>query len=253
MIWYTIMHSKSLLTAIRIVLVNTTHPGNIGAVARAMKNMGLSQLCLVNPKLFPHAEATARASGADDLLKHATVVNDLDAAIKDCDLVIGSSVRMRGIPWPVFDVREAAAKIIQEAPTAKIAILFGQEKSGLTNEELQRCHFVINIPSNPDYSSLNLAAAAQIVAYEIWMAQSTQPQYVALEKKVELATADETQKFYAHLEQTLMEINFLDPHYPKQLMRRLTRLFNRLRMEKREVNILRGILTAVQEKFKGKN
>jgi len=247
-------------TSICIVLVNTSHPGNIGAAARAIKNMGLSKLMLVNPKIFPHADATARASGADDILAQAVVVNDLDEAIKDCKLVIGTTARSRGIPWPLLSVRAAAEKILQEA-IHHVAVLFGHERSGLTNDELDRCHFVINIPCNPDYSSLNLAAAVQIITYEIRMAYLQQyPEQQADDQQKQLietlpfydyASADEMQKFYQHLEETLVKLEFLDPENPRKLMRRLIRLYNRARVEKRELNILRGILTAVQARIGG--
>lgn len=243
------MNILNNLSAIRIVLVNTTHPGNIGATARAMKNMGLTQLYLVNPKIFPHVDATARASGADDLLATAQVVTTLDEAVADCKLIIGTSARSRGIPWPLLNVREAAEKMRQEAVKNKIAIVFGQEQFGLTNEELECCHFVITIPCNPDYASLNLAAAVQIIAYEIRMAFGGDKLAMPLAEPgvYDLATAEEMQKFYEHLQQTLIELEFLDPKNPRKLMRRLIRLFNRARVEKREINILRGILTAMEK------
>lgn len=243
------MNTHDAFPHIRIVLVNTTHPGNIGATARAIKNMGLSQLYLVNPKMFPHAEATARASGADDVLAEAVVTDSLDDAINGCSLVIGTSARRRDIPWPMLQLRDAAKKIIYEAEHHPVAILFGQEQFGLTNDELERCHFLITIPCNPDYPSLNLAAAVQIVAYEICMAIATDVGAQHAAPIDDLATADEMQKFYDHLQQMLIDIEFLNPQNPRKLMHRLIRLFNRARVEKRELNILRGILTGVQKKL----
>lgn len=233
---------------IRVVLSNTTHPGNIGAAARAIKNMGLSRLYLVNPKHFPHEEATARASGADDVLSQAKVFNDLDAAIAECGLVIGTSARTRALPWPFLSPRSAAQQALTAATHSEVAFLFGAEKTGLTNQELERCHYLLNIPANPEYSSLNLAAAVQVICYEINMA--TSPESVTEENRDSpLAAAEEVEGFYAHLEQTLYQLEFIDPKNPRQIMRRLRRLFNRAQLEKTEVNILRGILTAVRQKI----
>lgn len=232
------------LANIRIVLVGTTHPGNIGGAARAMKTMGLSALHLVDPRQFPSAEATARASGADDLLARARVHASLDEAVADCGLVFGASARPRTIPWPVMDARETALRALAEAAQAPVAVVFGREHSGLTNEELERCNYHIHIPANPEYSSLNLAAAVQVVAYELRVAAL---QGASVEAKEEPpATAEEVEGFYRHLEQTLVDIGFLDRDNPRQLMRRLRRLFGRVRLEATETNILRGILTAAQ-------
>jgi tRNA (cytidine32/uridine32-2'-O)-methyltransferase len=235
--------------SIRIVLVNTTHPGNIGAAARAMKNMGLSQLFLVNPECFPHAEATARASGADDLLANAQVVNSLDAALLDCTLIIGTSARMRTLPWPELNPKDAAEKIVAESKYSEVAIVFGQERSGLSNEELERCHFLLHIPCNPEYPSLNLAAAVQVVCYEIRMAaQTSLPENIQTNLD-DFATATEMQNFYQHLQQTLLDIEFLNVKHPGKMMHRLKRLFNRSRLEVTELNILRGILTQMQKQL----
>ena len=230
---------------IRIVLMETTHPGNIGASARAMKNMGLKHLVLVNPHRFPSAEATARASGADDILVQAVVVSDLDSALRGCTLVMGTSARRRNLAWPELDPRECALKAVAANTTTQVALLFGQERSGLTNEALDRCHYLVHIPTNPDYSSLNLAAAVQVLCYEMRMAlQANRPPPVANEEP--LAPAEDMARFYDHLQQVLIEIGFLDPDNPRHLMRRLRRLFNRARPDRIEVNILRGILSAVQ-------
>lgn len=226
----------------RIVLVNTSHPGNIGAVARAMKNMGLQQLRLVQPQRYPSAEATARASGADDLLAGARCYQTLDDAIADTTLVIGASARCRTLPLPMLDPRACATMTARQADSSRVAILFGRERSGLTNEELDRCHYLVQIPSNPDYPSLNLAAAVQVIAYELRMA-AVMPGLPA-EPEPDYASAAQLEQFYAHLEQTLVELEFLDPENPRQLMRRLRRLFGRARPDQNEINILRGILAA---------
>ncbi len=229
-----------------IVLVNTSHPGNIGAAARAMKNMGLEQLCLVGPERYPSGEATARASGADDLLARADCYASLDEAIAASTLVIGASARCRTLPLPMLDPRACAALVAAQADSSRVAILFGRERTGLTNEELDRCHYLVQIPSNPDYPSLNIAAAVQVVAYELRMAagQEMPPR----EAQRDYATGAQLEQFYTHLEQTLLALEFLDPQNPKQLMRRLRRLFGRARPDQNEVNILRGILSAATRK-----
>lgn len=234
-----------MLERIRIVLVNTSHPGNIGSVARAMKTMGLSELYLVSPEQFPHPKAIEMASGASDLLDQAIVVNTLEEAIGDCTLVIGTSARTRTIPWPLFSPREMIEKIKREPALSQIAILFGREQSGLTNEELQRCHVHTQIPTHPQYSSLNIAAAVQVIAYEIRVA-SLDPLPVTDDWDYRLATADEMEKFFTHLQEVLIEIDFLKMSAPRKLMTRLRRLFFRARPDIMEMNILRGMLTAVQ-------
>ncbi len=232
---------------IRIVMVSTSHPGNIGAAARAMKNMGLQTLYLVAPKIYPSAEATSRASGADDLLARAVVCETLDEALAECSLVVGASARLRSISWPQLDPRQCAAQVMAEYGNGPVALVFGREHAGLTNAELSRCHYLVNIPTNPDYPSLNIAAAIQVVAYELRM---TMQNGAEAEKPsadgVDLATMEELEQFYAHLEAVMIESEFLDPAQPKHLMHRLRRLYNRTRLEKQELNILRGILTAVQ-------
>ncbi|QKT02724.1 RNA methyltransferase [Ectothiorhodospiraceae bacterium 2226] len=234
------------LSQIRFVLVNTSHPGNIGATARALKNMGLERLYLVDPLEYPHAEATARASGADDLLARAVVCATLEEAVADCALVLGASARLRTLPWPVVEPREAAARAMALAGEAQVAVVLGREHSGLTNQELERCNALVHIPSNPRYSSLNVAAAAQVLAYELHLAAREAPP--APETDGPLATGADMEGLYAHLEQVLVEVDYLDPGNPRQLMRRLRRLFNRAQLERMELNILRGVLTAVQKK-----
>lgn len=230
---------------IRIVLVNTTHPGNIGAAARAMKNMCLQRLYLVEPKGFPSAEATSRASGADDVLANAVVCQSLEQALVGCRFVVGASARSRSITWPVENPRQSAARLLHESELGEVAIMFGREHSGLSNEELEKCHYLVHIPSNPDYSSLNLAAAVQVLSYELMMAQPDENIWLE-DKPRETVPAEEMESFFSHLEQALVELEFLDTNHPRKLMRRLRRFFNRARPDKTEVNILRGILSAAQ-------
>lgn len=232
---------------VRMVLVETTHPGNIGAAARAMKNMGLSDLVLVNPREFPHEKAVWRSAGATDVVDNATVVATVDDAIAGCHLVVGTSARDRRIPWPMLDARECGRKIVEaHAQRSKAAILFGRESRGLRNEELQKCHYHVNIPTAESYRSLNLAMAVQVIAYEILQA-SLEEHTTMTRWDQPYATAEAVEHFFRHLERTLIEVNFHDPDSPRQLMTRLRRLFNRIRMDEMEVNILRGFLTAVDK------
>ena len=231
------------LKGVRIVLVEPTHPGNIGAAARAMKAMGLEHLCLVAPARFPSAEATVRAAGADDVLHAARVVGSVGEAVADCGLVLGTTARIRRIEWPVIDPREAARRAVGQAVGAPVAVLFGRESAGLTNAELDRCHALIRIPAAAHFSSLNVAAAVQIVAYEMRTAAGG-PGAAAAPVQAPAATAEELEGFYRHLEATLVRIGYLDPAAPKLLMRRLRRLFSRAEPDRAEINILRGILTA---------
>ena len=240
------------LERVRVVLINTTHPGNIGATARAMKVMGLSSLHLVTPKIYPHADATARASGADDLLQRAQVHDSLESALAGCGLVLGTSARLRSLPLRLLDARRAAGQALAESGAHEVALLFGRERYGLTNEEMQRCHYLVNIPSNPEYSSLNIAQAVQIMAYELRVA-------AAGVADIEVAPPDwhpvddvQMQRLFEHLEQTLLDIRFLNPRQPKRLMARLRRLFNRARPDQNEINILRGILKSTQDAAEGK-
>ena len=236
---------------IRMVLVNTTHPGNIGGAARAIKNMGLTELYLVQPREYPAPRAVWRAAGARDILTNVKVVESLDEAIAGCGLVVGTSARERRIPWPLINPRECGEKIWGEAARHNVALLFGREDRGLTNAELQKCHYHVHIPSNPDYSSLNLATAVQVLAYEVRMA-SLQDENGVLPSMDEwdqpLATADELELFHHHLAETMAMLNFYDPDNPKQLLTRMRRLFNRTRMDKMEVSMLRGLLTAAGRK-----
>ncbi|MDF9391145.1 MULTISPECIES: RNA methyltransferase [Methylococcus] len=238
-----------MLSDIRIVLVETTHPGNIGGVARAMKNMGLSDLALVSPKIFPCEQATARASGADDLLAAARVVGSLKDAIADCQFVIGASARLRTIAWPELDPRTAAAKIAGLPEGTRTAIIFGREHSGLTNAELEQCHSLLHIASNPEFSSLNLACAVQIVAYELYLAAG---QGGSCRSGSALADGEQMASFFEHLERTLYDIRFLHTRRSSpSIMRRLRRIFNSAQIEAQEIHLLRGILTAAQHSATG--
>ncbi len=234
-----------MLDNIRIILIETSHPGNIGSVARAMKTMGLKNLWLINPKMFPHPKANEMASSAIDVLENAVVVKHLDDALADCHLIVGTSTRSRTIPWPMLSPRELAEKARIESGAQHTAILFGREQSGLTNEELHRCHFHVQIPANPEYSSLNIAAAVQVIAYELRLASLSES--MAHTWDYPMATGEELEGFYAHLEKVLVELEFLNPKAPRQLMPRLRRLFSRARPDAMEINILRGILGSVEK------
>jgi TrmH family RNA methyltransferase len=232
---------------IRIVLVGTTHPGNIGAVARAMKNMGLSDLALVKPRYFPHEDATARASGATDILESAAVYATLKDALTDCVYVAGASARSRTISWPSMGPRDCAERMMIESKRGTVAAVFGPEKTGLHNDDLDLCHTLLTIPANPDFSSLNLAMAVQVLTYELRLAGVVDGGPV-FEGEAPPATGEEMEHFYAHLERVLEEIQFLDPTNPRHLIRRMRRLFVRARPDRNEVNILRGILSAIDRK-----
>ncbi|MBE66478.1 MAG: tRNA (cytosine(32)/uridine(32)-2'-O)-methyltransferase TrmJ [Gammaproteobacteria bacterium] len=246
----------SVLQNIRVVLVNTAHPGNIGASARAMKNMGLNQIILVQPKDFPSGVAIGRAASATDILESAVVVDSLQEAVADCGLVICASARSRKIPWPMLDPQQTAQKVVEEMDYTKIALVFGREDSGLSNEELQLGHFHVQIPAEEKYSSLNLAAAVLVICYEIRKVASeknthTQGQDTELWDQ-EFATGDQVEHFYRHLEQVMIDIKFHDPSNPRQLMQRIRRLFGRIRLDVMELNILRGILTNIEQSMKRK-
>ncbi|MDM8545159.1 RNA methyltransferase [Candidatus Venteria ishoeyi] len=247
-----------MLKQVSIVLIETSHPGNIGAAARAMMNMGLEKLVLVRPHKFPSATATARASGAVKVLAEARVCDTLDEALQDTRLVLGASARSRSIAWPECDPENASQKI--SAVNGEAAILFGREHSGLNNEELDRCHQLLKIPTNPTFSSLNVASAVQVMAYEmrcLWLKmqqneanEAEQNGQVAQSEQHIPASSELMDGFYQHLEQTLIDVDYLDPEKPRRLMRRLHRLFNRAAPSDTEINILRGILTAAQKQSK---
>jgi tRNA/rRNA methyltransferase len=233
------------LSAIRVVLVATSHPGNVGAAARAMLTMGLARLVLVEPRRFPDPEAVALASGATAILDDARVVATLDEALSGCVLTIGLSVRPREFAGRVLAARTAAAEAVAHAAYGDVALVFGAEMSGLSNDELARCGVVATIPANPDYGSLNLAAAVQVVAYELRLAASDGEVWRA--PRFEPASFDEIEALYAHGTRTLADMRFLDPQMPRRLLPRLRRLFARAAIEKEEVSILRGILARIDQ------
>jgi TrmH family RNA methyltransferase len=240
-----------MLENIRIVLVNTSHPGNIGAAARAMKNMGLTKLVLVEPKDHPTYEAYSRAAGADDILGDAAVVSTLSEALKGCSWVMGTSARERTVQWRMLEPRECAKESIKEAYSGEVAIVFGRERTGLTNEELELCNALVCIPTNPEYSSLNVAAAVQVLCYELRVASLEEGGMQQVEKSEKEdddspATADQVEGMYGHLSQMLEDVGFFGTSNPEIIMRRLKGLFSRARVTKREVNILRGIFSASQ-------
>jgi len=256
------------LSQVAVVLMRTSHPGNIGGAGRAMKTMGLSDLRLVSPKNFPCDEAYRRSSGAEDVLIKAQVCDSLEDAIKDCHIVIGASARSRKMAWPLMNPRDCSELVVnaissrQIAGQTKVALLFGQEASGLSNEELQRCNYHVNIPANAEYSSLNLSMAVQVICYEIRMSllyrgyseSAAAARLSALSPQlgnwdVDLASSDDVERFFEHLEETLIKIEFHDPKNPRMLMTRLRRLIQRAHMDKMEVNIMRGIMTAIQKKI----
>lgn len=233
------------LKSIRVVLIATTHPGNIGSAARAMKTMGLERLYLVLPKHFPHLKAYELAAGAEDILTRAVVTASLQEAIQGCHLVFGTSARPREIALPGLTPAQCAKQIHAQQDTTEVAVLFGREHAGLTNEELLQCHYHVNIPSNPEYASLNLAQAVQIIAYELRMHACLPKVHFELQAN-RAATAEEVEQFYTHLKEVLIDLQFLKPSNPKKLMQRLRRLFSRIQLEQKEVNILRGILTHIK-------
>ncbi|HEY8354459.1 MAG TPA: RNA methyltransferase [Methylophilaceae bacterium] len=236
------MTSKpDVLNRFRIVLCQTSHPGNIGAAARAMKTMGLSQLYLVSPASFPDTHATAMATGAADLLEQAVVCDSLEQALQGCALVIGLSARKRELSHTLLPVRAAAERAVEVAARQEVALVFGTEMYGLTNAELDLCQLLAMIPSNPEFSSLNLAAAVQVMCYELRMA-SLGHNLQEPSRTGELATSDELEQFYRHLEEVLIQIGYYNPARPKKLMQRIRRIYARAHLEKEEVNILRGIL-----------
>jgi tRNA (cytidine32/uridine32-2'-O)-methyltransferase len=236
-----------MLDNVRIVLVNTSHTGNIGSVARAMKTMGLSDLVLVDPVKEPDSHASALAAGATDILGKAKIVAELKDAIADCGVAIAASARSRTLSWPMVGPRECGQKVVAEGQSHKVALVFGRENSGLTNEELQQCQFHVHIPANAEYSSLNLAMAVQTLSYEVRMTYLESQENPIEELDVEYPTNVQLDGFYNHLEDTLSETGFIIKQHPGQVMNKLRRLFNRARPEAHELNILRGVLTSVDK------
>lgn len=236
-----------MLERVKVVLVGTTHSGNIGSAARAMKVMGLSQMVLVDPQCQVDAQAIALAAGASEIALNAQIYPTLEAAVADCGLVVGTSARSRTLEWPMLEPRECGEKLISEANQHSVAMVFGRERTGLTNDELQLCHYHVCVPANPEYSSLNLAMAVQLLSYEVRMA------YLTLQQSLQSSTLQEEyprhqelERFYAHLEQVIMQTEFISAQQPGQVMNKLRRMFTRARPETQEINILRGILTSVQ-------
>lgn len=242
-------NEASPLRNARVVLIHTTHPGNIGSVARAMKNMGLSDLVLVNPKQFPHERAYWRAASAADIIDSARIVDTFEEAIADCGLVVGTSARGRRIPWPLVNPRVCADNIYPELSRHPVALVFGREDRGMTNEELQRCNLHVNIPASEEYSSLNLGMAVQVVLYELRMRhlQGSLSDDDMQEWDSRRARVDEVERLFTHLEETLIDMEFLDPKAPKQLMTRLRRMYSRIRLDDMEVQMMRGILATTQK------
>ena len=240
-----------MLQNIRIVLVETSHTGNMGSVARAMKTMGLTNLYLVNPLVKPDSQAISLAAGASDVIGDAKIVDTLDEAISGCSLVVGTSARSRSLPWPMLDARECGVKSVEEGQQAPVALVFGRERVGLTNDELQKCHYHVAIQANPEYSSLNLAMAVQIIAYEVRMAwlqaqeqQQAKPQY----GESPYPLVDDLERFYQHMEQMMLRSGFIREGNPGQVMSKLRRLYTRARPERDELNILRGMLASFEKR-----
>ena len=238
-----------LLDTVKIVLVGTTHPGNIGAAARAMKNMGFRKLILVEPKEFPSDVATYRSKAAKDILEEAEIFNTLEQAVADCELVIGTSARDRKVPWPVLNPKESAEEVAKSASYHQIAIVFGREDRGLTNEELGLCNLHVHIPSDPEYSSLNLSQAVQILTYEIRLCllgqQKNQDNW-----DVALANNEQTERLIAHMDELMQEVEFYDIDNPRKLLLRVRRFFKRSRIDVMEANIFRGLFSTIQKKLK---
>jgi len=237
-----------MLNNVKVVLVGTSHSGNIGSAARAMKVMGLSNLVLVDPQCSVDEQTLALAAGAADIAENATVVSTLNEAVADCALVVGSSARSRTLEWPMLEPRECGQKFVAEGQTSAVALVFGRERTGLTNEELQTCHYHVCIPANPEYSSLNLAMAVQTLSYEIRMAylEQEQSQYADPES-VEYPRHKELELFFTHLEKVAKDTQFISEEQPGKVMNKLRRMFSRARPEAQELNILRGILTSIEK------
>ncbi|MBU2969934.1 MULTISPECIES: tRNA (cytosine(32)/uridine(32)-2'-O)-methyltransferase TrmJ [unclassified Pseudoalteromonas] len=244
-----------LLNEVRVVLVNTSHNGNVGSAARAMKTMGLSKLYLVDPVNEIDSHASALAAGATDVLGNAVVVDTLEEAIADCSLVIGTSARSRTLSWPMVEPRECGEKMIEGAKSGPVALVFGRENSGLSNEELQLCNYHVCIPANPEYSSLNLAMAVQTLCYEVRMSylasqEIDNPTEAVVEDESNYPSSKQMELFYDHLETTLNDTGFIIKQHPGIVMTKLRRLFNRARPEEVELNILRGILSSIGKTIK---
>ncbi len=241
--------SNELLGSVKVVLVGTTHPGNIGATARAMKNMGILNLVLVTPKEFPSDVATYRSKAAKDVLEKAEVFEDLESAVSDCELVIGTSARGRTVPWPILNPKKAAEEVSNAALNNNVAIVFGREDRGLTNEELGLCNLHVHIPTDPEYSSLNVAQAVQILVYEIRVAlldNEEERDYW----DVQLANNEQIERLIDHMDELMQEVEFYDVDNPRKLLIRVRRFFKRSKIDLMEANIFRGLFSTIQKKFK---
>lgn len=244
-----------MLDNVRIVLVNTSDCRNMGSAARAMKTMGLKNLVLVDPQEMPNGQAQALAAGATDVLANAKVVSTMKEAIADCGLVVGTSARSRTLPWPMLDPRECGAQLVKEGKEYPVALVFGRESSGLTNDELQLCHYHVAIPANPEYSSLNLAMAVQTLSYEIrmnFLADQKQELTKATdnEEDQKYPLVEETERFYQHFEQSMLGTGFIQPKHPGMIMTKVRRLINRARPDGKELKMLRGILASIDKSVK---
>ena len=245
-------NSANLFPGVRVILVETTHPGNVGAAARAMKNMGLTELVLVKPYDFPSNKAIYRSASAEDVVNCARVVDTVEEAIADCQLVIGTSARNRRIPWPMLTPKECGKQVSIAASEQKlVGLMFGRESKGLRNDELQKCHYHVCIPTGKAYTSLNLAMAVQVITYEILQAKiEGVPPHPNWDRP--LASAQAMEHLYQHLEATLVQVKFHDEDNPRQLMTRIRRMFSRIQPDQMEVNILRGFLSAINKKGKSR-
>lgn len=241
-----------MLKNVKVVLVGTSHSGNIGSAARAMKVMGLSNMVLVAPQCEVDGQTIALAAGASEIAVNASIVSSLSEAVKDCSLVVGSSARIRTLEWPQMTPKECGNELIHEAQRQSVALVFGRERTGLTNEELQACHYHVAIPANPEYSSLNLAMAVQTLCYEVRMAyleDQKSERTIDLDAEYQYPRHDELERFYQHLAKVLVKTEFIEQDAPNQVIKKIRRLLTRARPEKQEINILRGILTSIEKKL----
>lgn len=242
-----------MLDRVKVVLVGTSHSGNIGSAARAMKVMGLSRMVLVDPQCQVDAQAIALAAGASEIALNAEIYPTLEAAVADCGLVVGTSARSRTLEWPILEPRQCAEKLIAEAELHPVAVVFGRERTGLTNDELQRCHYHVCVPANPEYSSLNIAMAVQLLSYELRMAWlALKPNQDPHQVESAYPHHQELERFYQHLQTVITQTEFISAQQPGQVMNKLRRMFTRARPEAQEINMLRGILTAVQKSLAAK-
>jgi tRNA (cytidine32/uridine32-2'-O)-methyltransferase len=239
-----------MLNNVKVVLVGTSHSGNIGSAARAMKVMGLTNLVLVDPQCEVDEQTMALAAGAGDIVENATVVGSLEEAVIDCGLVVGSSARSRTLDWPMLEARECGVQLAMESEKHPVALVFGRERTGLTNDELQKCQYHVCIPANPDYSSLNLAMAVQTLSYEVRMACLERQKQEYSQSEEDYPRHKELELFYQHLEKVITDTQFISRDKPNLVMNKMRRLFSRARPENQELNILRGILTSIEKSVK---